>query len=308
MQHSAFREDTLRRRRLLTDTIAGRFMCALTVTSCAIVLLMAIGLYWRSRPILAVKPIHELLFGTSWHPLRGEFGFFPFLMGTIWVTGVSIVLAIPLSVMTSIYLSEYAHRLIRTWTKPLVDLLAGIPSVVFGVWGVIVVVPLIQNFISPHVASAGSGGYCVLAGGIVLAIMVLPIIIHVSLEVLQTVPRELREASLALGATKWQTIKHVVIRKAIPGIIAALVLGLSRAFGETMAVLMVVGNVARIPSSVFDAAYPLPALIANNYGEMLSVPLYDSALLFASFILLLVIIAFNVLARLVLVRVERKIR
>ena len=112
--------------------------------------------------------------------------------------------------------------------------------------------------------------------------MIFPIIIHISVEVFNSVPYELREASLALGATKWQTVKHIVMRKAMPGLIAAIVLGLSRAFGETMAVLMVAGNVAKVPSSVLDPAYPLPALIANNYGEMLSVPLYDSALLLAS--------------------------
>lgn len=105
---------------------------------------------------------------------------------------------------------------------------------------------------------------------------------------------------MALGATKWQTIKKVVIRRAMPGILAANVLGLSRAFGETMAVLMVVGNIARVPKSIFDPAYPLPALIANNYGEMLSVPLYDSALLFASLILLLVVVCFNIVSRMIL--------
>ncbi|UCF16669.1 MAG: ABC transporter permease subunit, partial [Phycisphaerales bacterium] len=153
-----------------------------------------------------------------------------------------------------------------------------------------------------------STGYSVLAGGIVLAIMVFPIIIHVSLEVFRSVPLEIREASLSLGATRWQTIKHVVIRKAMPGVIAAIVLGLSRAFGETMAVLMVAGNVAKSPSSVLDPAYPLPALIANNYGEMLSVPLYDSALLLACLVLLLVVVAFNVIARVVLIRVERSVQ
>lgn len=288
--------------------MAARAMMVLTVISGLLVFLMVLALYVRSRPILAVKPIHELLLGKSWHPLQGEFGFLPFIMGTFWVTCVSVALAVPLSIMTSIYLSEYAHRLVRTWMKPLIDLLAGIPSVVFGVWGVLVVVPAIQRHLVPRFSPESSGGYCILAGGIVLAIMIIPIIVHVSLEVLRSVPHELRETSLALGATRWQTIKYVVIRKALPGIIAALVLGLSRAFGETMAVLMVVGNVPRIPSSVLDPAYPLPALIANNYGEMLSVPLYDAALLLASLILLLVVILFNGTARLVLIRVERRIR
>jgi len=282
-------------------------MLFLTIFSGLLVFLIAIGLYLRSRPILAIKPLSELLFSTSWHPLRGEFGFFPFIMGSIWVTVLAVVIAIPLCLLAAIYLSEYAPKYIRELAKPLIDLLAGIPSVVYGVWGVLVIVPLIKDHIAPFFGTF-STGYCVLAGGIVLAIMVFPIIIHVSLEVLRSVPYGIREASLALGATKWQTIKYVVMRKAMPGVIAAIVLGLSRAFGETMAVLMVAGNVAKVPSSALEPAYPLPALIANNYGEMLSVPLYDSAILLACLILLLVVLLFNILARVVLIEVERSIQ
>jgi phosphate transport system permease protein len=294
-------------KRLLKDQLASKLMLCLTIFSSLLVVLMALGLYLRSRPILALKPLTELLFSTSWHPLRGEFGFFPFLMGTLWVTGVAVVIAIPLCLLTAIYLSEYAHRRIREWTKPLIDLLAGIPSVVYGVWGTLMVVPLIKDHIAP-LWGTFSTGYSVLAGGIVLAIMIFPVIIHVTAEVFRTIPSGLREASLALGATKWQTVKHVVIRKALPGIIAAIVLGLSRAFGETMAVLMVVGNVPKVPSSILDPAYPLPALIANNYGEMLSIPLYDSALLLSSLILLIVVILFNIISRVILIRVERRIQ
>ena len=137
--------------------------------------------------------------------------------------------------------------------------------------------------------------------------MVFPVIIHVCMEVFQTVPQGMKEASLALGATEWQTVKCVVMRRALPGIIAAVILGVSRVFGETMAVMMVVGNVAKIPTSVFDPAYPLPALIANNYGEMMSMPLYDSALLLAALVLLVFVVSFNVVARLVMLHVERKI-
>ena len=294
-------------KRILKDRLAGRLMLLLTILSGSIVFLIAIGLYQRSRPILAIKPLSELLFSSSWHPLKKEFGFFPFIMGSLWVTGVAVIIAIPLCLLTAVYLSEYAPRYVREWMKPLIDLLAGIPSVVYGVWGVLAIVPLIKNHVAPFFGTF-STGYSVLAGGIVLAIMVFPIIIHVSLEVFRTVPFGLREASLSLGATKWQTIKHVVIRKAMPGVIAAIVLGLSRAFGETVAVLMVAGNVAKAPSSVLDPAYPLPALIANNYGEMLSVPLYDSALLLACLILLLVVLFFNVVARAILNRVERTIQ
>lgn len=280
-------------------------MRAITIFAGLFVFLMAFGLFQRAKPILAIKPLSELIFSSSWHPLRGEFGFFSFIMGTLWVTAVAVIIAIPLCLLTAIYLSEYAPTKIREFTSPLIDLLAGIPSVIYGIWGILVLVPLIKNHLAP-LFGVFSTGYSVLAAGIVLAIMIFPVIIHVTVEVFKTVPYEVREASLALGATKWQTIKYIVLRKAMPGVIAAIVLGLSRAFGETMAVLMVAGNVARVPSSIFDPSYPLPALIANNYGEMLSVPLYDSALLLASLVLLLVVLVFNIISRLILIRVERR--
>ncbi len=293
--------------RSIKDRLAGKWMFGLTFFSCLILFLMIFGLFQRSRPILEVKPLSELLFSTSWHPLKGEFGFLPFIMGTLWVTGVAVFIAVPLCLLSAVFLSEYAPSKIRDLASPLIDLLAGIPSVIYGIWGILVIVPFIKNVLAPSFG-VFSTGYSVLAGGIVLAIMIFPVIIHVTVEVLKTVPYEVREASLALGATKWQTIKHVVLRKAMPGVIAAIVLGFSRAFGETMAVLMVAGNVARLPSSVFDPSYPLPALIANNYGEMLSVPLYDSALLLASLILLVIVLIFNILSRFILIRVERKTR
>jgi phosphate transport system permease protein len=140
----------------------------------------------------------------------------------------------------------------------------------------------------------------------VLGLMIVPFIIAVTFEVLRTIPEGSRQASLAVGATKWQTIRHAVLPQALPGISAGVVLGASRALGETMAVLMVVGNVARVPSSIFDPAYPLPALIANNYGEMMSIPLYDAALLGAALVLLLIVLVFNVLSTLALRHILRR--
>ena len=290
--------------RLTGDSLAEKFMLLLTIATCALVFLIVFGLCYKSKSILAVKSLPEMLFSSSWFPLKGKFGFLPFIMGTVWVTCVASFLAIPFCLLTSIYLSEYAPNFLREWVSPLIDLLAGIPSVIYGMWGILIIVPLVKNYLAPFFGFA-STGYSILAAGIVLAIMISPIIVHVSTEVLKSISHELREASLSLGATKWQTVKHVVMRKAAPGVVGAVVLGLSRAFGETIAVLMVCGNVARIPSSVFDPAYPLPALIANNYGEMLSVPLYDSALLFAALILLCVVIFFNIISRGILIRIER---
>lgn len=277
--------------------------------------LMILALFLRARPILAAKPIGELLFSTTWHPFKQAFGFYPFIIGTLWVTVVGMIIAIPPSLLTAIFLAEYAQPKIRMLVKPLIDLLAGIPSVIYGVWGVTTVVPFVEHCIAPILSyrlgfirlfrSDNPTGYGVLAGGMVLAVMVFPIIIAVAEEVIRAVPQGLREASLSLGATRWQTVKYVVLRRALSGVIAAIVLGFSRAFGETMAVMMVVGNVPQVPHSLFDAAYPLTALIANNYGEMMSIPLYDAALLGAALILLLVVLVFNVGSRMVLVRLAR---
>jgi phosphate transport system permease protein len=297
------------------DRLARRMMGLLTLAAGSLVLLIALALYLRARPILAATPLKELLLSTTWHPLKGAFGFFPFLMGTLWVTTVAMVIAVPPSLLTAIYLAEYAPPRTRALFKPFIDLLAGIPSVVYGVWGMLTVVPFVEKVVAPILnrrlgfipllRTDNPTGYGILAGGLVLAVMVFPIIISVAEEVIRAVPQGLREASLAMGATRWQTVKHVVLRRAVPGVMAAVVLGFSRAFGETMAVLMVVGNVVQVPHSIFDAAYPLTALIANNYGEMMSIPLYDAALLGAALILLLVVLIFNVASRLVLLRLVR---
>ena len=238
--------------------------------------------------------------------MKGLFGFYPFIMGTLWVTGIAIIIALPLCLLTAFYLSEYAHARIKKVLIPFVNLLSGIPPVIFGVWGVLFIIPLIQDHIAPHFVDF-STGYSVLAGGIVLAIMIFPLIVSIVSEVLRTIPQELKDASLALGATRWETIKKITFRKALPGIIAATVLAISRAFGETIAVLMVCGNNAVVPHSVFDTGYPLPALIANNYGDMMSIPLYDSALMFAALLLFIIILLFNIISRLILARLERNL-
>ena len=291
--------------RLLKDWLGRRVMQVFTFIPGLLVLLIVVGLFWKSKAILAVKPVGQLLFSSAWRPLKGEFGLWPFLMGTLWVTAVALVIALPISLLTAIYLSEYAPRSIRDVARPIVDLLAGVPSVVFGVWGMLTVVPFVGDVLAPLFGTTSSG-YSILAGGIVLAVMIFPTIIHVSLEVFASVPHALREASLSLGATRWETVRRVVLRKGGQGILAAGILGLSRAFGETMAVLMVVGNVPAVPRSLFEPGYPLPALIANNYGEMMSIPLYDSALMLAAFVLLLVVLSFAVVGRWILVKAERR--
>ena len=290
-------------------------MALLTLAAVLLVPLIAVALSLRARPILSTIPLDELLFSTLWRPLQGAFGFFPFIMGTLWVTTLSMILAVPPSLLTAIYLAEYSSPRARVLIKPLIDLLASFPSVVYGVWGMLTVVPFVERTLAPTLngwlgflplfRTDNPTGYGLLAGGLVLAVMVFPVIISVAEEVIRAVPQGLREASLALGANRWQTVKKVVLKRAWTGVIAAVVLGFSRAFGETMAVMMVVGNVPKVPHSIFDPAYPLTALIANNYGEMMSIPLYDAALLGGALILLLIVLFFNMGARLVLVRLVR---
>lgn len=279
----------------------------LTATVMAIFFLFLIGggLFVNSLPIMQEKGLWTLLTTSSWRPFKGEFGFASYILSTLYVTGIAIIIALPLSLLTSIYIIEYASPKILRAFSSVVDLLAGIPPVIYGVWGTLTIVPFISESLAPHFVEF-STGYSVLAAGVVLAIMIIPLIISILMEVFSAVPKEMREASMSLGATKWQTVKKVVIRKSIPGIIAATVLAISRAFGETLAVLMVCGNFTDLPKSIFDACYPLPALIANNYGEMLSVPQYESALMFAAFLLFFIIVLFNVISRLVLIQIDKR--
>ena len=299
-----------------TDRLAGRFFWLIALSPIALILVITVTLGWRSRSILDVKPLGELLTGEVWKPISGQFGFAPFIVGTVWVTLTTMIIAVPICVLCALYLSEYAGARVRGAMKPLLDILAAIPSVIYGVWGLLAIVPAVQSAIAPVLKqllgflplfdSRNPTGFNIFSAALVLAIMVTPVIVAVTYEVLQTVPHGLREASLAVGATRWQTIKHVVLPKALPGVVAAIVLGFSRAFGETIAIMMVVGNVPQMPRSIFDAAYPLPALIANNYGEMMSIPMYDAALMGAALILLLVVLGFNLAAVLALRQAARR--
>ena len=290
--------------RQIKEFATRKTMLFLTLISLTFAVVIGISLYYKSAPILDQQSIWDLLTGSSWKPLKGEFGFFPFIMGTLWVTAIAILFSLPLCLLAAIYLSEYAHPQIKKAVYPMIDVLAGIPPVVYGVWGILAVVPFISETLAPHFVEF-STGYSILAGGIVLAIMIIPLLISVFIEIFDALPGGLREASLSLGATQWQTIKKVVLRKSFPGLAAAVVLAISRAFGETIAVLMVCGNVSEVPKSIFDPGYPLPALLANNYGEMMSIPMYDAALMLSALLLFVIILVFNTISRLVLTRIEK---
>lgn len=300
------------------DKTARKAFFGITLIPVLFIIVITCLLVIRAWPILSSQPLADLLLGEVWKPSNEQFGFLPFILGTVWVTLVGVILAVPACLLVAIYLAEYARRSTRTIAKPVLDLLAAIPSVVYGVWGLLVIVPFVDDILAPFFhrwlgfvpffSVTQPTGFGIFAGGIVLAVMIAPLIIAVTFEVLSTVPDELRQASLSLGATRWQTISRVVLPRVLPGIIAAVVLGASRALGETMAVLMVVGNVPSIPASIFDTAYPLAALIANNFGEMMSIPLYDAALLSAALLLLVIIMVFNILSTFVLQRILGKAR
>lgn len=208
--------------------------------------------------------VKDVFAGAEWFPTAtpaAQFGFLPLIAGTLWVSLFAILFALPFGLSVSIYMSEVANPKVRSWLKPIIELLSGIPSVVYGFFGLIVIVPLIQKLFDLPVGESG------LAGSIVLAIMALPTIITVTEDAMRNCPRAMREASLALGASQWQTIYKVVIPYSISGITSGVVLGIGRAIGETMAVLMVTGNAAVIPTTILEPLRTIPATIAAELGE-----------------------------------------
>lgn len=286
-------------RRIITDRIAGGGMAVMTMASLVLVIGIAFGLFYKSWPVLSEHSLWQLLTDAQWKPMAGHFGFLPFIAGTFAVTLLAVLLSLPLSLLMAIYLTEYSSSQVRKWVYPLLDILAGLPSVLYGVWGTLIIVPWIADKLGPTLGHP-TGGYTLLTGGLVLSVMIIPLMQSLFIELFTGVGNDYREGSYALGATRWQTVKHVVLRRSAPGIVAAVVLAVSRALGETMAVMMVCGNLPIIPRNLLDACYPLPALIANNYGEMLSMPLYESALMFAALVLFALVLVFNLFARITL--------
>lgn len=258
--------------------------------------LIGAGLYLKAFPLFESQSLFKLLTGSEWLPHLVKFGFWPFVASSLYVTVLAFIFSTPICLLAAIYLTEFSPQRLIKIMHPVIDILAGLPSVIYGVWGIVVIVPFISNIIAP-VLNTDSSGYTILAGGIVLAVMCIPYILNMIIEVFRTVPIGLKESSLSLGSTYWETVKYVVIKKSYPGILSAFGLGIAKAFGETIAVMMVVGNMVQAKFNPLEAGYPLSALIANNYGEMLSVPMYDSALMFAALLLLIIILFINLVFR-----------
>ena len=234
--------------------------------------------------------ISEFLEGKEWFPTAqpaAQMGILPLILGTLWVSLGAILLALPLGLATAIYMSEIASDTIRRFMKPLIELLSGIPSVVYGFFGLVIIVPLIQQIFNLPV------GETALSGSIVLGIMALPTIITISEDAMRNTPRSMREASLALGATKWQTIYKVIIPYSASGISAGTILGIGRAIGETMAVLMVTGNAAVIPHSILEPVRTIPATIAAELGEAPNGGIHYKALFALGCILFIITLFIN---------------
>ena len=229
--------------------------------------------------------------GKEWFPTAhpaAQFGVLPLILGTLWVSLGAIIIALPLGLATAVYMGEIASERIRRILKPVIELLAGIPSVVFGFFGLIVIVPMIQKLFNLPVGETG------LAGSVILGIMALPTIITISEDAIRTTPRAMKEASLALGASKWQTIYKVVLPYSMSGISAAAILGIGRAIGETMAVLMVTGNAAVIPHTILAPVRTIPATIAAELGEASQGGLHYKALFALACILFIITLIINV--------------
>jgi len=280
-------------------------MFSVTVFASLLFFIIFLILLYKSLFILESQSIAELLFSSLWNPEKGGFGLYPIIIGTILVTGISLIIAIPISLLSAVYITEYAPGKIRRLIRPFLDVLAGVPSVVYGLCAFLFLVPLVKDVMAPAFGIE-STGMCILTASITLSVMVFPIIISLCVESFSAIPIELKEASLSVGATKWETVKKVIFRASAPSIISAVLLGFGRAFGETIAVNMVVGGIPRIPSSLFHPGQTLASLIASAYGEMMSVPLYESALMLVALILFVVVLVFNILAVLVLRRAKKR--
>lgn len=233
------------------------------IASCSVTALFVIGLFIfvEGVPIMFRAGIGTFLTSTEWAPLDGQFGILPMIVGSVCVAVGTLAVAVPLGVGCAIYLSEFASKRAVSIIKPAIELLFAIPSVVYGFIGVLFIVP----FVREHLGGDGHG-FCILTASFVLGIMVLPVIVGISIDALQAVPKVYRDGSLALGATKWQTTTMVTLRAARSGILAGVILGMANAIGETMAVIMVIGNAVVMPDSPLDSVRTLTSNIALEMG------------------------------------------
>ncbi len=279
-----------------------------------LVFLMAYKM-WNGSTETIAKFGFSFLVKSVWDPVSGEFGALPFVFGTVLSSFIALLLAVPLSMGVALFLSELAPQWLENPLSFLVELLAAIPSIVYGLWGIFVMVPWLRTDVEPLLEKSlgflplfrgAPYGFGMLAAGLMLTIMILPIITSISRDVLKSIPRSHREAALAIGATRWETAK-IVLAGGRSGIFGAALLGLGRAVGETMAVTMVIGNSSQISASLFEPGYSMASVLANEFAEAIS-SLHVSALIEIALLLFVVTVILNGLARLIVWSVTRKFR
>lgn len=273
-------------------------ICAVTATIS--VALITWFIFKSGLPILADYGVLNFIFGTTWSPTNGVYGIFPLIAGTLSVTLGALAIGIPTGLACAVFLAEILPKRWARLFKSAIELLAGIPSVVYGFFGLVVLVPAIRNFVLPiyriFYPEAWATGFSILAGAVILAIMILPTIVSISENSIAAVPREFKEASLALGANKMETIVRVLIPAAKSGILSSIVLGMGRAIGETMAVLLITGNTAKMPNGILDPAATLTGTIAMEMGY--ASPTHQQALFAVGIILFVIIMLLNIFAQL----------
>ena len=267
-------------KRYITDYLIEKGLLVVTSFSVILISLLLIFILVEAIPAFYENGVFNFIFGLNWSPDNNQFGIFPMIAGSVYITLIALILAIPISVSCAIFLEEIAPINLKNLFKPIVQTLAGIPSVIYGFFGLTLVVPLIRNIF-------GGTGFSILAAAIVLALMILPTIISLSQDAIKSVPNHYMQASLGLGSTQWQSIKNVILPVALPGIITAIILGIGRAIGETLAILMLAGNVSILPSSIVSPVRTLTSNIALEMGYATGIH-YNS--LFATAVILFIVI------------------
>lgn len=269
------------------EKLVQGILMAIAFSALTSLLLIAVFVFKEGLPFILHVGFKNFLFSSDWQPQLGRFGIYPMIVSSLWVTFGAMLVGAPLGIAGAIFLNEFVPKPVMRVTKPTIELLAGIPSVVYGFIGVMVVAPLIR-------AHLGGPGLSILCAAIILGVMILPTIISISTDAIGSVPNAYREGALALGATRWQSVSMVVLKAARSGIIAGIILGMGRAIGETMAVIMVAGNAVKIPHGVLDSARTLTANIALEMGY--ATGLHRQALFATGIVLFVVIMLLNTLA------------
>jgi phosphate transport system permease protein len=276
----------------IKERIIRYFFLFVALTSILVLTLIVVFLFKEGIPIFKEVSVRDFLFGKEWYPTYDppEFGIFPLIVASIMVTALASLVAVPLGVLSAIYISEIATARVKEILKPIIELLASLPSVVIGFFGMVIVAPFLQETLDVPT------GLNLFNASVMLALMAVPTISSISEDAIHAVRRELREASLALGATQWETISRVVVPASLSGICTAVILGMSRAIGETMVVLMVAGGAAAIPESIFDACRPMPASIAAEMAEAPFGSDHYHALFATGVVLFFMTLGFNLIA------------